>query len=198
MVLVYGAFGETHETAFISSGNDTCVTLSGSTNYCQNKSGTVVVNYETSGFSVVEIGSDVLLYIVGKYFQSFPDSFTKLTKRPDRNTAYTFWAPEVSSDKDVVFVKGPYLVRSAVIEGNKLSLRGDLNSTAEVEIIAPRAVDKVEWNGNPIQTSRTPHGSLNGTLNFTEPTISLPDLASLTWVREEDLRLARKKIVNIC
>lgn len=66
MVLVYGAAGETHETAFISSGNDTCVTKSGSINHCQNHSGTMVVNYETSGISVVEIGSDILLYIMGK------------------------------------------------------------------------------------------------------------------------------------
>ncbi|GIJ92709.1 hypothetical protein Asppvi_001987 [Aspergillus pseudoviridinutans] len=168
VVLVYGATVETHETAFISSGNDTCVTIAGSTNDCQTKSGTVVVNYNTSGVSVVAIGADVMLYIL------------------DRNTAYTTWAPEVSSSNDVTFVRGPYLVRSAVINGSTLSLRGDLNSSTEVEIIAPQAIDQVEWNGNSIQTSRTSHGSLSGTLSFTNPTISLPNLSQLTWRIPDD------------
>lgn len=79
-MILYGVAGETHETAFISTGNDTCVTISGSINHCQSKSGTVVVNYETSGLSVVDIGSEILLYILGKLFRFLPDSITKLTK----------------------------------------------------------------------------------------------------------------------
>lgn len=128
----------------------------------------------------------------------FSKYLTKLTKRPDRNTAYTFWAPEVSSNTDVIFVKGPYLVRSAIIEGSKLSLRGDLNSTTEVEIVAPQAINKIEWNGKEVHTSRTSYGSLSFTLNFTIPSISLPDLAKLTWVREEDLSGVKENVANIC
>lgn len=197
MVLVYGADGETHETAFISSANDTCVTVSGSINHCQAKSGTLVVNYNTSGVSVVAIGSDVLLYILGKFMEYVPNSVTELTESSDRKTAYTIWVPEVSNDKDIVFVRGPYLVRSAVINGSTLSLRGDLNSSTEVEIIAPQAIDRVVWNGNSIQTSRTSHGSLSGALIFTEPAISLPNLTNLTWVGIDGLGEVEKYLANV-
>lgn len=66
MVVVYGAEGETHETAFASASIDTCKVLAGHINKCENKAGTVIVNYVTSGESVIEIGPNIVLYTLGK------------------------------------------------------------------------------------------------------------------------------------
>lgn len=95
-----------------------------------------------------------------------------------------------------MFVRGPYLVRNATIVGDTLNLSGDLNSTSEVEIIAPRAIDQVKWNGNLIQISRTSYGSLTSTLTFTQPAISLPDLTKLTWVRSCGLGTLGRYLTN--
>ncbi|KAJ1324574.1 beta-galactosidase-like protein [Microdochium nivale] len=92
----------------------------------------------------------------------------------DREHAYRFWSPALSSDpqsppSDNVFVQGPYLVRSASIDvkdSKTLALTGDLaNVTTTISVFAPRAVEKVTWNGRDVEITSREHGILVGRLD---------------------------------
>lgn len=67
VVLVYGRAGETHETAFIRPDDEhsDCEIYEGSLNTCKPDSETIFVNYNTVGQSVIKVGGDILLYILG-------------------------------------------------------------------------------------------------------------------------------------
>ena len=91
------------------------------------------------------------------------ESPSQLVLFADPGTAATFWAPPVKSatphtvpglesfwqfgTNETVLVGGPYLVRNATIEGRTLALRGDLNASVPLTVIAPPAVREVTWNG---------------------------------------------------
>lgn len=119
----------------------------------------------------------------------------------DRNEAYKFWFPELPTgkfipaiSKDIVAVKGPYLVRSAKVDGRTLQLTGDLNATETVEVIAPSSIKNVKWNGHSVRVQRSKSGSLKGDLRFNKPRLELPDLTTLDWVCNQDLhRLTQQK-----
>ncbi|KUL83112.1 hypothetical protein ZTR_11010 [Talaromyces verruculosus] len=168
-IFIYGNPGELHETAVLNaSGN--CDVLEGAINKCVERDSSIIVNYFTTGQNVVSIGSDIVLYLL------------------DRPTAYQYWFPDLSTtdvfqsiNTDSPTVKGPYLVRSASISGDTLSLTGDLNTTVNVEFLAPPSVTNFEWNGANVATKRTTQGSYSGTLQFTAPNISMPNLANLAW-----------------
>ncbi|KAK5130090.1 hypothetical protein LTR08_002478 [Meristemomyces frigidus] len=114
----------------------------------------------------------------------------------DRATAYTMWQPTLSADPHVplnetILVRGPYLVRSAVIENGTISLTGDYIGTGELEVFAPlpspsesyghhgsNSTRKVTFNGNPIAVRQTPYGSLLGTLSAS-PNTTLASIQSL-------------------
>ncbi|KAG1850871.1 glycoside hydrolase family 35 protein [Suillus subluteus] len=91
------------------------------------------------------------------------DSSEQLVLYSDADTAGTFWSPEISANDSVEFAKywqfgtnssilvgGPYLVRNATITGSTLALRGDLNDSVQLTVIAPDDVKTVTWNGIPI------------------------------------------------
>jgi hypothetical protein len=91
------------------------------------------------------------------------DSSEQLVLYSDTDTAGTFWSPEISANDPVEFanywqfgtnssilVGGPYLVRNATITGSTLALRGDLNDSVQLTVIAPDDVKTVTWNGIPI------------------------------------------------
>lgn len=118
----------------------------------------------------------------------------------DRREAYKFWFPELptgktipSISKDRVAVKGPYLVRSAKVDGRTLQLTGDLNSTETVEVIAPSFIKSVKWNGHSARVQRSKSGSLKGELRFNRPRLELPDLTTLDWVCDQDLHLLKQQ-----
>ncbi|KAF5370168.1 hypothetical protein D9758_001409 [Tetrapyrgos nigripes] len=172
IILVYGNEGELHETAFkFDTDVPTAAVVSGSGNVKQqNISGnSLTLQYETSGQTVVEVGSNILLYIL------------------DRDTAYDFWVlhpPSTGSfthfsTENPIIIKGGYLMRSVSISGDTLSIAGDLNTTVpSLEIIAPAASSKVvKFNGKALQTSKTVYGTLKTSeVSATLPEVSLPDL----------------------
>lgn len=126
--------------------------------------GTVILNYNSTGQSVVSVGSDIKLYLL------------------DKLQAYNLWAPALSCDGEgSVIVKGPYLVRDAYIINSTLHLSGDVNVTAPLEVIAPIGVSSVRWNEKKISTTRSPTGSLVGSITFTRPEIDVPVLRELQW-----------------
>ncbi|KAF9887419.1 hypothetical protein FE257_010274 [Aspergillus nanangensis] len=109
----------------------------------------------------------------------------------DRDAAYHFWAPALTNDPfvpedELVFVQGPYLVRSASLSKTTLALRGDsLNETA-VEVFAPKHVNKLTWNGKRLRVARTAYGSLTATL-APPPAVSIPSLAKAVWRAKDSL-----------
>ncbi|KAM5536286.1 hypothetical protein V8D89_010063 [Ganoderma adspersum] len=94
------------------------------------------------------------------------ESPTQLVLFADPATAATFWAPAVKSattatvsgleafwqfgTNTTVLVGGPHLVRNATIEGSTVALRGDLNATVALTVVAPPAVREVTWNGERV------------------------------------------------
>lgn len=81
-------------------------------------------------------------------------------------------------------MKGGYLLRTASISGDELTLSGDLNGTTTFEIIAPVASSRtVYFNGEKLRTKKTTYGTLVASRTPHLPDVSLPDLDSLIWVR---------------
>ncbi|KAI6113990.1 glycoside hydrolase family 35 protein [Pisolithus sp. B1] len=91
------------------------------------------------------------------------DSDQQLILYSDTATAGTFWSPEIPSNdrsdfasywqfgtNTSILVGGPYLVRNATMVGSRLELRGDLNESVRLTVIAPDNVRMITWNGIPI------------------------------------------------
>lgn len=132
-------------------------------------SGLITTFGQNEGMSVLELNNGVCVLLL------------------DRSAAYSFWAPplntapqpsaeetgmttpthlaRISTNLTLVFVVGPYLVRSAIIDGSTLTVTGDVNETSTLEVFAPSAVTRVTWNGKDIQTTKTSYGSLKGSLS---------------------------------
>lgn len=181
VIVLYGNKGELHETAIKFTGTTPKVqTVSGSG---QIKQGVVsqtnlALQYTTTGQTVVSVGAKTLLYIV------------------DRANAYEFWslsppgqgALAAYNTKNPILVKGGYLIRSLSTSSGTLSLVGDLNSTASFEIIAPAADSKkVTFNGQSLSLKKTSYGTLLATKSAQLPSVSVPDLKSLTWKTSNSL-----------
>ncbi|CCO32169.1 hypothetical protein BN14_06223 [Rhizoctonia solani AG-1 IB] len=96
------------------------------------------------------------------------DSFTAVLV--PRSTAWKFWAPTLTAspfspaDK-LVWVTGPYLVRSASFakQSSLLEITGDADSSTQIEIWAPKSVTALHWNGQKLSFKKTSYGTLVGT-----------------------------------
>ncbi|GLB41894.1 putative beta-galactosidase, domain 3 [Lyophyllum shimeji] len=135
--------------------------------------GTLTLNYSLAGSQFVTItsGSNVIVAIV-----------------LDKATANTWHAPTIPGSgpfkeffsvgtNQTVLIGGPYLVRTASISGNTLTLTGDLNGTTSVEFIAPPAVSAIKWNGASATVTKTSRGSFNATIAGAS-SITLPTLTN--------------------
>lgn len=168
VAVLYGSPGEIHETAFTFSGKAPNITvLEGNALLDKRISNdTAILNYNSTGQSVVSIGPDIKLYLLDKF------------------EAYKLWVPALScGGEGNVIVKGPYLVRNACIIGSTLHVSGDTNSTVPVEVIASSKVSSVKWNDEEISTTRSATGSLVGLIKFASPEVDIPVLSELEWVR---------------
>ncbi|OGM46859.1 hypothetical protein ABOM_005031 [Aspergillus bombycis] len=59
-------------------------------------------------------------------------------------------------------VHGPYLVRTAEIEGDTIYITGDWDEETDVEIWAPKKVKSVSFNGSKLKITKSKHGTLVG------------------------------------
>ncbi len=98
----------------------------------------------------------------------------------DPVTAATFWAPAIKGathnavpeledfwqfgTNTTVLVGGPNLVRNATIRGDTLVLRGDLNASVPLTVVAPSEVRSVTWNGARVTVKKEGHATLTGQL----------------------------------
>ncbi|KAL7621320.1 hypothetical protein AAE478_008641 [Parahypoxylon ruwenzoriense] len=98
----------------------------------------------------------------------------------DRNSAYNYWIPEISKSVSLI-VNGPYLVRSAAIDKQVLSLSADFNKSTTIEVIgAPQNTTALVVNGK--NTSfRIEDGRLVTDILYSAPPLSLPLLSELPW-----------------
>ncbi|KAK0200111.1 glycoside hydrolase family 35 protein [Desarmillaria ectypa] len=151
-------------------------------------------NYDTSSFRATLTPRSVITIF------SFPtgtqglvtvyDSDSQLVLFADSDTIATFWAPVISGDSSdslrnfwglgtnhSVLVGGPYLVRSASISGTELALKGDLNSSTSLTIIAPAVISSVTWNGVALSvnasSSLTVIGGLVGDLTLSSASVDI-------------------------
>jgi beta-galactosidase GanA len=67
--------------------------------------------------------------------------------------------PIVTADQHV-FVLGPYLVRSAGVSSETITIVGDNSNATTLEVYAGVGVDQIIWNGQQVPTNRTVYGSL--------------------------------------
>ncbi|KAG7440311.1 glycoside hydrolase family 35 protein [Guyanagaster necrorhizus] len=148
--------------------------------------------YDTSSFRATLTPSSVITIF------SFPtgtqglvtvyDSDSQLVLFADSDTVATFWAPVIPGDansslrnywglgtNESVLVGGPYLVRSASISGTVLALKGDLNASTPLTIIAPAVISSVTWNGVALSvhasSSLTEIGGLIGDLSMSSASV---------------------------
>lgn len=111
------------------------------------------------------------------------DSNTQLVLYSDADTAGTFFAPVIPStstsgdastfknfwsigSNSSVLVGGPYLVRNATISGSTLALRGDLNASVALSVVAPPSVRSITWNGQEVETNARAGSSLSSIGGF--------------------------------
>ncbi|KAI1483335.1 glycoside hydrolase family 35 protein [Daldinia eschscholtzii] len=179
-LILYGGAGETHEFAIgltnlttriaQTSPNDTSVKTQ------LSDSNTLVVQWEVStDRKILRLGDELEVLLLW------------------RNDAYNYWVTELpaeapianysSPSKSTVIVKGPYLIRTAVLDGEVLRLTGDINSTTDVELIyEPTGKAKsLSFNNKDLPGTRNDEGKLTARLDFQSPNITLPDFASLEW-----------------
>ncbi|KAI8296476.1 putative beta-galactosidase B [Colletotrichum sp. SAR 10_98] len=83
-----------------------------------------------------------------------------------------------------ILVHGPSLVRGAQIASDVIAITGDTVEDAHLEVFAPSNVKKVTWNGKPVDTKPTRHGSLIERIQG-PPKIELPSLG--TWKVQDSL-----------
>jgi Beta-galactosidase jelly roll domain/Beta-galactosidase, domain 3 len=112
----------------------------------------------------------------------------------DRNSAYNYWVPQVSTSNssvgftsqqtvaDSIIVNAGYLVRLAYLQGSELHLSADFNATTDVEVIgAPESANSLYINGVEYRHTTDSNGFWSATVQYSAPKLSLPDLSTLEW-----------------
>lgn len=89
--------------------------------------------------------------------------------------------PELTSGSAVI-VNGPYLVRSASVDRDTLSLKADFNKTTTIEIIGvPPGATTLQVNNETVEHTTDAQGSWTANEDYSPPTFDVPDLSSLEW-----------------
>ncbi|KAF4554747.1 putative glycosyl hydrolases family 35 protein 1 [Elsinoe fawcettii] len=176
VLVVYGGPNELHE--FAIQTNSTVETLEGEGLTIENRNGNSIVQFPVSTTRrVLRYGENFYVYIL------------------DRNSAYNFWTVDLPTGlipegdpntgiKAAAIVKAGYLVRTAAVDGNTMSLVGDVNATTTIEVIggAPTQLETLNFNGAPLDFEQDANtGVVTATVNFVDPTFDLPDLSSAAW-----------------
>ncbi|KAL1696048.1 glycoside hydrolase family 35 protein [Schizophyllum commune] len=156
-IVLYAGKGQTGQTALLFAEEPDVSTEDGSSVEYSFADGVLTIDYTLDGLEAVSINNGNLVLLLA-----------------DKSTANTWSAPDIQGEGDwgkffsigtnsSVLVGGPYLVRSASIDGDTLALVGDLNGTTPIEIFAPAAVSQVTWNGASLDLESSSRGSLTGT-----------------------------------
>ena len=175
VIVLYAEVGQTSSFAFKGVGQQRFQTFGTSGNLTTSTSNrTASYTYtQGSGASVVKFTNGTIFYLL------------------DTQTAWRFWAlPTTSSPyvtaSEQIFVLGPYLVRSASLQGTTVALVGDNDNATTIEVYAGSTANAVTWNGQKVSTTKTQYGSLVGNIpGAQDRTISLPALTN--WYVRDSL-----------
>jgi beta-galactosidase len=126
-VVLYGQPGQSGETVLRYSSQPTVRVLAGNLTWSYDSSnGDLRLNYVHNGLIRVQVVSS---------------TGTLSLLLADCPTTVTFWERSVGDQQ--ILVTGPYLLRTAALNGNTLDLTGDLNAPTTLEIFAPASVTKL-------------------------------------------------------
>ncbi|KAI0379117.1 glycoside hydrolase family 35 protein [Hypomontagnella monticulosa] len=104
----------------------------------------------------------------------------------DRNSAYNYWVTEINKTSSLI-VSGPYLVRSASIDGDAISLSADFNRSTVIEVIgAPRGVNALKVNEEKMDF-KIEDGRIVTNISYKAPSLKLPSLSELSWAYVDSL-----------
>ncbi|KAJ7645563.1 glycoside hydrolase family 35 protein [Mycena polygramma] len=170
-IILYAPSGQTGETSFLFDSAPT-VKLAGASGVTSAYSnGTLVLSYTLNGttFVPITLGNTRIVALL-----------------LDKQTANQWHAPVIAGPgpfgnyfsigtNETVLVSGPYVLRTAAIKQNTLSLTGDLNGTTTIEVIAPKSISTILWNNAAVKVTKTTRGSFSGQIGGTH-TIALPAL----------------------
>ncbi len=164
VALFYGRPGEAGETVLnyapAPAAAPTVTVLAGTvTSTFNSLTGDLRLNYTHDGLARVLIhqGARTLLLLLGT-----------------DDEAARFWRQDTAAGP--ILERGPYLVRSAEVDGNALALRGDTKAASDLEVFAPAGVTSVTWNDVPVGMTPTASGSLLGSVGG-PPAVTLPALS---------------------
>ncbi|KAL2162929.1 hypothetical protein VTH06DRAFT_6765 [Thermothelomyces fergusii] len=92
----------------------------------------------------------------------------------DRATAYKTWVPALTKDPKVpvdqtAIVIGPYLVRSAALTGDTISIQGDVKTATPIEVFTSSRIARIRWNGADLRTTRPNRSTLGATIPAPKP-----------------------------
>lgn len=125
-----------------------------------------------------------------------PQSNKRLLKLtgPDRNTAYSYWVPELPAQgtspgystqqttASSIIVKAGYLVRTAYLNDTDLHITADFNATTSVEVIgAPGNANNLYINDEKVAHQVDKNGIWTTEVDYSPPAINLPGLMDLEW-----------------
>lgn len=112
--------------------------------------------------------------------------------RIDRSEAYNYWVIDLPSPSPIfnftdpsnhaVIVKAGYLLRTASVDGQTLSLTGDINETTTFEAVGvPTSVSCLKFNDQIVESTKTSYGVLVGKVTYNPASFEFPILTDLTW-----------------
>ncbi|KAF4445819.1 putative beta-galactosidase [Fusarium austroafricanum] len=174
VLVLYGGADELHEVAV--KNEEKINVVEGDGVKIEKKYGAGVFQFKTSSKRrVVQVGS-LYIYLL------------------DRNSAYKYWVPTLPGNgkhgaysssvmnPEAVIIKGPYLVRSVDIQGSKLSVQADFNTTTPLEIIgAPKGASRLVINGKDAKFTKSKLGNWLVNPVIMIPGVHIPDLKALDW-----------------
>ncbi|KAK0729983.1 beta-galactosidase, domain 2-domain-containing protein [Lasiosphaeris hirsuta] len=169
VLVVYGGPGELHEIA-LDAGTTTGTLIGSGVTIERVGNSYLVAQWKTSTERrILQVGN-LSVYIV------------------DRNSAYRYWAPEISSISSSLIVNGGYLIRSASIKDDMLHLNADFNSSTTLELIGvPDGVNALQFNNALVNYSINLERNWVADPGYYSPKIAVPDLSALDWYYVDSL-----------
>ncbi|KAK3497574.1 beta-galactosidase precursor [Neurospora hispaniola] len=166
VLVVYGGEGETHELAIADEvkWTSTGPPVQVKTVKKDDKKSFTVVQWKANSERRIFKAGNLHIYIL------------------DRNTAYNYWAPQITNSLSSLIVHGGYLIRSASINGTSLSLQADFNTTTTLEVIGvPLGASELQINGETTEYRVNSEGNYIVEIDYEAPFFSLPDLSTAKW-----------------
>lgn len=169
IAVLTGRSGERTETALECASEPTVTVLDGDAAH-EYESGVLRVSAQLDG-------------LVRVLVEGGGTSAPLLLLLADDETSGRLWRYDTPSGP--VLVRGPALLRTAMVRGSAVHLTGDTVEAADLEVWGPRGVSEVVWNQGTLRTTATTSGSLRAEQRLPGvPEVRLPELAN--WRRSAE------------